>query len=243
MTEQVIANLVRMVSDSTRAFNKRLEYAALLSTMPDCDDACVELLDTLPPDTAFGLAYREVLVTVGASVDALCVLLWETPAHRNAAIDRLGELAATSAIPDLIALLQPAPFDRELVLRTLDAIGSCYVTGTPAAPEAVAACVGHKDKSVRTVAASTLRRMGRNMGDDAASTCDVLVGLLRSPEPRVRFEVAELLPELATPDTYVPVMVRLMNEEPDELIRWIARYELSRLPDPVYQQAALSQAA
>lgn len=241
MTEQVIANLVRMVSDGSRAFNKRLEHSALLSTMPDCDEACVSLLDTLAPRTPFGHGYREVLVTVGVSVDALCVLLWETPTFQRAAVDRLGELGASNAVPDLVSLLSTQLHsedrDRELILRTLDAIGACCARASSSAPEAVAAAIGDKDGVIRTVAAATLRRMG----SQAASASPTLLQLLGSDDARVRFEVAELLPELTGPETYIPHMVRLMHEESDELIRWVARYELSRLPCPSQEiEAALA---
>jgi len=243
MTEHAIRNLFRMITDDQRNLDARLESASLLSTMPDCDDACVSLLDVLPPTSLVGRSYREVLVTSGASTDALCVMLWEPsrPLQR-AAVQRLGELGDPSALPDLISLLghqlaSTERRDRELLLMSLDALGSCWVPGAVDAPLAVAEAVGDQDSTVRTVACATLRRMGA----DAVRASDRLLQLLSSDNQQIRFTVAELLPELTPPDTYVPWMVRLLRDESDELIRWVARYELSRLPCPTPDvQAALA---
>jgi HEAT repeat protein len=235
VTEHMIRNLVGIVTDKSRPLQARLEAAALLSTMPDCDEACAELLDTLPPTTAMGRGLREVLVTTGQSVDALCVLLWEgVGPTRRAAVERLGELGAAAALRELCVLLSVLrEGDRRtntqpLILQVLDAISCCWRPGAVVAAQSVACALGDGDVAVRLVASATLRRMG----GDAAAASDTLIALLQSPDTRVRFSVAELLPELTPPSVYVPWMVRLMHEEDDELIRWIARYELSRLPMP-----------
>jgi hypothetical protein len=77
------------------------------------------------------------------------------------------------------------------------------------------------------------------MGSDAAVASELLLQLLESAHTPVRFSVAELLPDLTPPSVYVPWMVRLLHEDDDELIRWVARYELSRLstPDPLVTEA------
>lgn len=239
MMEQAVTNLVRMITNGQRPLTRRLELAALLSTMPDADEACTDLLDMLSPDTDIGAGFREVLVTVGASIDALCVLLWESATVRRAALDRLAELGDSSALPDLIALLrtlrdQPSR-DLTGIIRALEVIGSCWVPGALEAPVAVAEAMGDLDATVRTVASANLRRMGT----DATAAAELLLRLLASAHPPVRFAVAELLPELVPPTVYVPCMVRLLQEDEDELIRWVARYELSRLSatDPQVAEA------
>jgi hypothetical protein len=239
MMEHAVAKLVQAITDTQRPLSRRLGHAALLSTMPDADDACTGLLDTLHPNSPLGRGFREVLVTAGTNIDALCVLLWESPSTQRAAVSRLTELGDSSALPDLIALLQSMREQprRDLtgIIRALEAIGSCWVPGALDAPRAGAAAVGDMDATVRTVASANLRRMG----SDAAVASELLLQLLESAHTPVRFSVAELLPDLTPPAVYVPWMVRLLHEDDDELIRWVARYELSRLstPDPLVTKA------
>ncbi|MEL6345213.1 MAG: HEAT repeat domain-containing protein [Myxococcota bacterium] len=215
-----------MLSNEDESLAMRLDAISVLD-----ERSCVRLLDWFPADTRLGRYLREVLVTEGAVVDALCVILWEGQGlFRLAAAQRLTELGDPDALPELIALLNRQLNGRAqpgMVLTLIKAIYACWMPGAVAAPRAVVEALTSHSPTVRRAAGTTLRRMGR----DASVVGARLVELLDHDDEQVRFEAAELLPELTPPSVYVPHMARLLREDPDLLVRWIANDGLDHHTD------------
>jgi len=69
-----------------------------------------------------------------------------------------------------------------------------------------------------------------SVGEDAIAATPRLLELLAMTRGPHRFEGSELVPVLAPAQLCATYLTRVLSEESDELLRWLAHHELTRLP-------------
>lgn len=244
MNEDRIHHLSTVIADEQQPKQTRLSAIFELVGTPKSDDACLQLLDDHEPSGFPGRDIRHALLTHGNCVDALCVLLWsEDSAIRRAAVRRLRITKASTIGSDLGCLLAnelaARPRDRDLIIQTLDTLGVCLPMNERPVPPAVVQAVADPDPTVRCIAAGVLRRVG--LRDAVAG--DALLLHLNDPQPAVRIAALELIAVLSPPQQAIPAIKALALADPDDLVRWVARYELSRHSIQLDEQHMPPQAA
>ena len=242
MTEQIFTLWIREFENDQLPLSDRLEAAAalLLVDHPAAEAAVVRFLDIAPAETELGLRFRELVVTQGAAIDALCVLLWEDDASlKLAAADALREIGDPGVVPELAAILatqrQRPLRDVDLIIALIEALGGCWRTGDAGVALAVVDALTDPEEDVRDAAGSVLRQLG----PDAAAAAPRLIAQLSEAEFTYRFEAVVLLPRIAEPATYAPHLLQILRADPDSLLRWMALHELQSIEqtDPAIQAA------
>lgn len=235
MTEQTFTPWIHEFENDQRPSAARLDAAAalLLVDHPAAAEAVVGFLDLVPAETTLGLRYRELIVTYGSAIDALCVVLWEPDSTLQlAAADALREIGDVSVVPDLTAMLaiqrkQPER-DVDLIIALIEALGGCWQPGVSSVALAVVPALCDAEEEIRDAAGSVLRQLG----PDALAAAPTLIAMLSRPEFIHRFEAIELLPRLTSPAIFAPHLLSVLQSDEDGLLRWMALHELERLEQP-----------
>lgn len=229
MSATVIERWVRVFTDPARALEVRLAAASSLLKMgePEAISACVDFLDMAPSRTPAGRSYRELLVTQGGPHEALEVLLWDPdPVLRCAAVDKLREQGDPAAIPELCHALHRHEKHIHYRLSVLNALAALVTEADSRPAMAAVELIVHPHQKVRKAAARVLQRSKTA----AMAATPRMVVLLTAARGAVRFEGTELLPSLAPASMCAHYLLRVLDEETDELLCWLARFELTRLP-------------
>lgn len=235
MTEHQFTLWIQDFENDQLPLTERLEAASrlLMADHRDADLAVVRFLDLAGSETELGLRYRELVVTQGAAVDALCVLLWEAePSLQLAAADSLREIGDPEVVPELAAILakQRASLSRDvdLIIALIEALGGCWRIGDSSVALAVVDALTDREEDIRDAAGGVLRQLG----SDAAAAAPHLITLLSAPDFTQRFEAVELLPQLTSPRLYAPHLARVLQADEDSLLRWMALHELQSIEHP-----------
>ena len=235
MTEHLFPLWVQDFENDQLPLTDRLEAASrlLMAGHPAADAAIVRFLDLADSETNLGLRFRELVVTQGAAVDALCVLLWEPdPAMQLAAADSLREIGDPEVVPELAAILasQRAHLSRDvdLIIALIEALGGCWRIGDSSVALAVVDALSDSEEDIRDAAGGVLRQLGH----DAAAATPHLVSLLAAADFSQRFEAVELLPQLTAPHIYAPHLIGVLQSDDDSLLRWMALHELQSIEQP-----------
>jgi len=235
MTEQIFTLWIHDFENDQLPLTVRLESAAalLLVDHPEAEVAVVRLLDLAPAETELGLRFRELVVTRGAAVDALCVLLWEgNPALQLAAADALCEIGDPDVVAELAAILSDQLHrlirDVDLIIALIEALGGCWRMGDSSVALAVVNALSDPEEDIRNAVGGVLRQLGT----DSAAAAPKLISLLSEDEFTYRFEAVELLPRLTSPLFYAPHLLRVLQTDEDSLLRWMALHELQSIEQP-----------
>jgi HEAT repeat protein len=235
MTEHQVKLWIQDFENDQLPVPARLEAASRLLVVdhPAAASAVVRFLDLADSETSLGQSYRELVVTQGAAVDALCVLLWEADLSLQlAAADSLREIGDPAVVPELAAILSLQRARRcrsiDLIIAIIESLGGCWRMGDPSVALAVVNALSDSEEDIRDAAGGVLRQLG----SDAAAATPHLVSLLSASGFEQRFEAVELLPQLTKPETYAPHLIRVLQVDEDSLLRWMALLELKRIKQP-----------
>jgi len=236
---EIVQRWESLFYDKARPLQVRLAAASALMRH-DSEGARRFSLDTLDrcgPETAIGLGIRELLVTQGGPCDALCVLLWEgSSALRCAAADQLAEQQEPRAISELVGALgrhlAPPGANAPFCIAALAALTQLCPPGSQVAPRAALEAITHRLSGVRHAAAACLLAAG-----PVPALAPLLLGRLRSASGRTRFEGTEVVARLVPAADACAYLEQVLVEESDDLLCWLARYELAQL-NAAHQQAA-----
>jgi HEAT repeat protein len=196
-------------------------------------EAVVGFLDLAPAETELGLRYRELVVTHGAAIDALCVLLWEPcESLQLAAADALRDIGDPDVVAELAEILtsqrcRPCR-DVDLIIALIEALGACWRPGDASVARAVVGALCDPEEDIRDAAGAVLRQLG----PDAMAAAPALIDMLSRPEFAYRFEAVELLPRLTPPSFFARHLLTVLSGDEDSLLRWMALHELEHIEHP-----------
>ncbi|MEL6344341.1 MAG: hypothetical protein AAFV53_14585 [Myxococcota bacterium] len=229
MSASVITQWVSVFRDSGRALEVRLAAASALLKMtdPDAISVTIDFLDEAPRRTRLGRAYRELLVTQGGPGEALCVLLWEPdPELRTSAARMIADQRERGAVSELCAVLKQEGLSVGFRLVLLETLRRLFEPGDSRPALAAVEQITDPNPRIREAAA----RVIRSARIDAVACTPRLLMVLTAARGPVRFEGTEILPTIAPATLCARYLLRVLDEEEDELLTWLARFELSRLP-------------